>query len=118
MKTYQHFIRGQYVDPLEGQWIDSMDPYQGKPWAKIPQGSKADVDRAVKAASDAFKGPWSKLTPSARGKLMLKLADLVAANVDRLAEIEVKDNGKLLAEIRGHLVYHAEWGGFFGGPAA
>jgi len=117
MKTYQHFIGGQYVDPLEGKWIDSLDPYAGKPWAKIPQGSKADVDRAVKAASEAFKGPWSKLTPSARGKLMLKLADLVTANIDRLAEIEVRDNGKLLAEMKGQVTYHPEWWRYFGGLA-
>ena len=42
MKTYQHFIGGQYVDPLGGKWIDSMDPYRGEAWAKIPQGSAAD----------------------------------------------------------------------------
>ncbi|HZY53725.1 MAG TPA: aldehyde dehydrogenase [Reyranella sp.] len=117
MKTYQHYINGQYVDPIEGKWIDSMDPYRGEAWAKIPQGSAADVDRAVKAAGEAFRGPWSKLTPSARGKLMLKLADLVAANVDRLAEIEVKDNGKLLAEMRGQVAYHPEWWRYFGGLA-
>ena len=57
------------------------------------------------------------MTPSARGKLMLKLADLVAANADRLAEIEVRDNGKLLAEMRGQLVYHPEWWRYFGGLA-
>src|SRR5262245_65320704 len=79
VKTYQHFIAGQYVDPLGGKWIDSMDPYRGEAWARIPQGCARDVDRAVTAAGDAMKGPWSKLTPSARGKLMLKLADLVTA---------------------------------------
>ena len=75
MKTYQHFIGGQYVDPIGGQWIDSMDPYRGEAWAKIPKGCARDVDRAVTAASQAMReGPWSKLTASARGKLMLKLA--------------------------------------------
>ena len=117
MKTYQHFIGGQYVDPIGGKWIDSMDPYRGEAWAKIPQGCARDVDRAVAAASQAMQGPWSKMTPSARGKLMLKLADLVAANADRLAEIEVRDNGKLLAEMRGQLVYHPEWWRYFGGLA-
>src|SRR5690349_3484548 len=64
-----------------------------------------------------MQGPWSKMTPSARGKLMLELADLVAANVDRLAEVEVKDNGKLLAEMRGQVAYHPEWWRYFGGLA-
>jgi hypothetical protein len=83
LKTYQHFIGGQYVDPIGGQWIDSMDPYRGEAWAKIPKGCARDVDRAVTTASQAMReGPWPKLTASARGKLMLKLADLVAANVD------------------------------------
>jgi aldehyde dehydrogenase (NAD+) len=116
LKTYQHFIGGQYVDPIGGQWIDSMDPYRGEAWARIPKGCARDVDRAVTTASQAMReGPWSKLTASARGKLMLKLADLVTANVDRLAEIEVRDNGKLLAEMRGQLVYHPEWWRYFGG---
>jgi len=118
MKTYQHYIGGQYVDPIGGKWFDSMDPYRGEAWAKIPQGCARDVDRAVAAAGQAMReGPWPKMTPSARGKLMLKLADLVAANADRLAEIEVRDNGKLLAEMRGQLVYHPEWWRYFGGLA-
>ena len=117
MKTYQHFIGGRYVDPLGSKWIDSMDPYRGEAWARIPQGCARDVDRAVIAASQAMQGLWSKMTPSARGKLMLKLAELVEANIDRLAEVEVKDNGKLLAEMRGQLVYHPEWWRYFGGLA-
>ncbi len=44
MKTYQFFINGEYVDPANGEWFDSTDPYQGKPWAKIPRGPAADAD--------------------------------------------------------------------------
>ena len=62
MKTYQLFINGQYVDPANGEWFDSIDPYRGEPWARIPRGSAADVDRAVKAADEAmWRGPWSKM---------------------------------------------------------
>ena len=57
------------------------------------------------------------MTASARGKLMLRLADLVAANAERLAEIEVRDNGKLMAEMLGQLRYHPEWWRYFGGLA-
>ena len=46
MKTYQLYINGQYVDPANGEWFDSIDPYRGEPWAKIPRASKADADRA------------------------------------------------------------------------
>ena len=118
MKTYDHFIDGDYVQPLGGQWLDSMDPYKGQPWAQIARGDARDVDRAVQAASRAMSsGPWASMTATQRGKLMLKLADLVAANAERLAEIEVRDNGKLLAEMRGQLNYHPEWWRYFGGLA-
>src|SRR5579859_5414564 len=65
MKMYQLYINGQYVDPANGGWFDSIDPYRGKPWAKIPRGSKTDADRAVKAANEAmWRGPWAKMTRS------------------------------------------------------
>jgi acyl-CoA reductase-like NAD-dependent aldehyde dehydrogenase len=118
MKTYGHFIDGAYVDPAQGKYIDSFNPYTGEVWARIAQGSSDDVDRAVGAASRVMRqGPWATLTPSERGKLMLRLADLVAANAERLAEIEVHDNGKLLAEMLGQLKYHPEWWRYFGGLA-
>lgn len=118
LKTYQHFIDGQYVDPLEGRWIDTIDPYLGEAWARIPQGCARDVDRAVTAANRAMReGPWATMTATERGKLMLRLADLVAQNIDRLAEIEVRDNGKLITEMRGQVTYHSEWWRYFGGLA-
>ena len=104
MKQYQHFINGQYVDPVEGQWLDTIDPYTGKAWAQIPRGTAKDVDLAVQAASRALReGPWASMSATQRGKLMIKLADLVVANAERLAEIEVRDNGKLMAEMRGQV---------------
>lgn len=118
MKKYQHFISGQYVDPVEGQWMDTIDPYTGKAWAQIPRGSAKDVDLAVQAASRAMReGPWASMSATQRGKLMIKLADLVVANAERLAEIEVRDNGKLMAEMRGQVNYHPEWWRYFGGLA-
>ena len=118
MQTYQHFIDGHYVDPLSGRWMETVDPYTGQAWARIPQGCEKDVDRAVAAASRALKeGPWHTMTATERGKLMLKLADLVTRDAQRLAEIEVRDNGKLLAEMRGQLNYHPEWWRYFGGLA-
>jgi (Z)-2-((N-methylformamido)methylene)-5-hydroxybutyrolactone dehydrogenase len=118
VKSYGHFINGAYVEPVEAQWLDSLDPYRGEPWAKIARGSAADVDKAVKAASAAMReGPWATMTASNRGKLMNRLADLVAANAERLAEVEVRDNGKLMSEMRGQLNYHPEWWRYFGGLA-
>jgi len=62
-------------------------------------------------------GPWAKMTPSARGKVLRRIGDLVAANAKRLAEIEVKDNGKLFSEMLGQLQYIPEWWWYYGGLA-
>ena len=118
MKTYRHYIDGKYVEPISQRWFDTIDPYLGQPWAKIPQGCAKDVDLAVAAASRAMReGPWSKMKATERGKLMLRLADLVAQNAQRLAEIEVRDNGKLMAEMRTQVNYHPEWWRYYGGLA-
>ena len=118
MHTYQHFIDNQYVDPIDGEWMDTINPYTGQAWARVPKGSAKDVDRAVQAAKRAMQtGPYARMSPSERGKMMLRLAELVAANAQRLAEIEVRDNGKLLSEMRGQLNYHPEWWRYFGGLA-
>ena len=118
MKIYNHFIDGQYVEPIGQQWMDTINPYTGKAWAKIPQGCAKDVDRAVAAAKRAMtEGPYSKMTATERGKMMLRLADLVTKHAERLAEIEVQDNGKLIAEMRGQMNYHPEWWRYYGGLA-
>lgn len=118
MKTYNQFIGGRYVEPASSRWLDSMDPYLGEAWARVPQGCARDVDAAVMAANAAMKsGPWATMNATQRGKLMLRLADLITQNADRLAEIEVRDNGKLLTEMRGQVAYLPEWWRYFGGLA-
>lgn len=118
MKKYGHFIDGQYVEPSNSSWIDSMDPYRGEAWAQIPRGDAQDADRAVKAAQKAMtEGPWAKMSPSNRARLMIRLADLIEQNAERLAQIEVKDNGKLYAEMRGQVMYHPNWWRYFAGLA-
>jgi len=118
MKTYQHYIDGAYVDPAAGEWFDSVDPYRGEAWARIPRGTAADIDRAAGAAKRAMtEGPWATMHASARAKIMRRLGDLVAANAERLAAIEVRDNGKLMSEMLGQLRYHSEWWYYFAGLA-
>lgn len=118
VQTYRLFIDGQYVDAEGGETFDSVDPYRGEVWAKVAKAGPADVDRAVKAAKHAMtKGPWASMTASARGKVLRRIGDLVVENADRLAAIEVKDNGKLLSEMAGQLKYHPEWWYYYAGLA-
>src|SRR5437016_14362051 len=70
-------INNQWSDAASGKTFPTYDPATGEVLAQIAEGDKADIDRAVIAARKAFNGPWSKLTPSDRGKLIWKLADLI-----------------------------------------
>ncbi|MEM6357749.1 MAG: aldehyde dehydrogenase family protein, partial [Pseudomonadota bacterium] len=118
MKRYQHFIDGAFVDPAGGEWFESQNPYTGEAWAEIPRGTAADVDRAVKAAKAAMTtGPFASMTPTARGKLLRRLGDIVVEHGPRLAEIEVRDNGKLIAEMAAQLKYNPEWWWYYAGLA-
>ena len=110
-------IGGKWVDPASGEWFETVNPFTAKPWALVPRGSKADVDQAIAAANCAFHGEWRKLTATARGALLHKFGDLVAAEAQRLAEIESTDNGKLIAEMRGQLNYIPQWYYYYGGLA-
>ncbi len=118
LEKFQMYINGQFVGPASGDYFESFNPYTGQPWALIPRGNADDVGRAVEAAKNAFNGDdWAKLTPTARGKLLHRLGDLVAENAERLAEMEVRDNGKLLAEMGMQLKYIPEWYYYFAGLA-
>jgi aldehyde dehydrogenase (NAD+) len=118
MQKYQMYIDGKYVDSASGKWFDSYNPYTGEPWAQIAQGNAADTDRAVRAAHKAYtEGPWPLLSASQRGLLLHKLGDLVARDARKLAETEVRDNGKLIAEMQGQLNYIPQWYYYFGGLA-
>ena len=97
MKNYQHYINGSLCDPTSGEWFESENPYTGEVWTKVARGNADDVDVAVKAAKAAFEGEWSDFGPTARGKLLVKLAEIIEREAPRLGEIEVRDNGKLIA---------------------
>jgi acyl-CoA reductase-like NAD-dependent aldehyde dehydrogenase len=118
MKTYDHWINGANVAPASGEWLETVDPYRGTAWAKIAQGNRADVERAVAAAHTAmYEGPWSQMTPTERGRILRRIGDLMSDsdNARRLAEIECRDNGKLLAEMTGQLAaLPAHWYYFAG----
>ncbi|WP_395346237.1 aldehyde dehydrogenase [Variovorax sp. UC122_21] len=118
MQRYSLHIGGEACEPHGGTWFDTQNPFTGESWAQIPRGNAQDVDRAVRAAHQALtSGPWSELTATQRGALMRKLGDLIARDAARLAATEVRDNGKLLAEMRGQLDYLPQWFYYYGGLA-
>ncbi len=118
MQKHQLYIDGQFVDPAAGKWFESFNPYTAEAWTLIAQGDETDADRAVQAAHRAFShGPWSTYTPTQRGLLLHKLGDLVARDAKKLAEIEVRDNGKLIAEMQAQCSYVPQWYYYFGGLA-
>jgi (Z)-2-((N-methylformamido)methylene)-5-hydroxybutyrolactone dehydrogenase len=118
LQKYQMYIDGEWVDASSGRYFESDNPYLGKAWALVPRGSADDVDRAVRAAHKAFtSGPWPRLTASGRGALLRRLGDLVAEHSKHLAELEVRDNGKLFVEMTGMTAYMAEWYRYYGGLA-
>jgi (Z)-2-((N-methylformamido)methylene)-5-hydroxybutyrolactone dehydrogenase len=117
MKTYQLFIDGEMTSPSSGVYFDSFDPFKGEAWCQVAKGNEKDVDLAVQAASRALRGPWGQLSATERGAFLRRLADLIARDAKKLAEIEVRDNGKLFAEMNAQLNYIPQWYYYFGGMA-
>jgi acyl-CoA reductase-like NAD-dependent aldehyde dehydrogenase len=111
-------IGGQWVESASGKTFDTFNPSTGEVLAKVAEGDAEDINRAVAAARKAFEGgPWPKLTPSQRGRLLWKLADLVEKNAEELAQLETLDNGKPIKYSRAadvpltadHFRYFAGW---------
>ena len=118
MKRYRLRIGGEALDPHAATWFETRNPYTGQSWAEIPRGDSRDVDLAVRAAHRALtSGPWAEMTPTQRGALMRRLGDLIARDAAKLAATEVRDNGKLLAEMLGQLNYIPQWFHYYGGLA-
>ena len=118
LQTFKTYIDGKWQDAAAGKRFLSYNPYTAEPWAEIPECDAVDVERAVEAAHKAFvSGPWPNMTQSDRGKLLRRIADLAVQQADYLAQIEVRDNGKLISEMSIQTKYLAEWYNFFGGLA-
>ncbi|MER8926026.1 aldehyde dehydrogenase [Mesorhizobium sp. M0859] len=113
---FRNYIDGSFVEVAAT--FDSIDPSTGAPWAKMPAASSDDVDRAVEAAHRALgSGTWPAMTATARGKLLVRLGDLVVANADRLAELETRDTGKIIRETRAQIAYVGDYYRYYGGLA-
>jgi aldehyde dehydrogenase (NAD+) len=94
------FINGEFVDALSGKTFETNNPATGEVITEIAEAQKEDIDLAVKAARAAFEdgSPWRKMSPRDRSRVLYKLADLIRANTEELAELETLDTGKPISE--------------------
>jgi (Z)-2-((N-methylformamido)methylene)-5-hydroxybutyrolactone dehydrogenase len=116
MRHFQQYIDGQFEDA--GATFPSIDPATGERWAMMPEARSDDVERAVEAAHRALhSGAWPAMTPTARGKLLMRLAELTATNAQALAEVETRDTGKIIRETSAQIAYVADYYAYYGGLA-
>ena len=109
IRTYQMLIGGEWVDASDGALFDSVNPTTGQVWSRVPEATEADVDRAVRAAHDAFQdGPWSKMTPTERGRHLRRLAELLSERSEALGRTETIAPGKMLKETKWQAKYISE----------
>jgi phenylacetaldehyde dehydrogenase len=94
-------IGGKWLDAASGKTFPTYDPATGEVLARVAEGDKEDIDRAVKAARTAFEsGPWRRLTASERGRIVWKIADLIEKHLEEFAQFDSLDNGKPLTIAR------------------
>ena len=118
MTPYRLYIAGEDVDAASGATFDALNPTTGEVWATHALAGAADVDRAVRAAAAAFEHEsWRGLSPTRRGRLMMRWADVIAERAEEIATVEVADNGKLYKEMLAQLRVIPDWLYYFGGLA-
>src|SRR5687768_8934392 len=99
MFRIQNYINGQFVAPISETYIDNYNPALGEVYSLIPDSDARDVEMAVKAAQQAFP-EWSHTSAEKRGKMLVKIANLIDQNLEKLAKAESIDNGKPIALAR------------------
>ncbi|MGH9744638.1 MAG: aldehyde dehydrogenase family protein [Candidatus Acidiferrales bacterium] len=117
-KKQKMLINGKWVEAASGKTFPTYNPATGEVLSHVAEGDREDIDRAVKAARAAFEtGPWSRISPSERGRMMWRLADLIEKYAEEFAQLESLDNGKPLKIARvadlplavDHFRYYAGW---------
>jgi 1-pyrroline dehydrogenase len=116
VQQFQNFVGGEWVDAAEGGTAEIVNPATGETIAEVPEGTQADVDRAVEAARKAWP-EWRDATPAERAEVLLKLADLLDEHTDELAELESRNVGKPLAMAKDELPVCSDNIRFFAGAA-
>ena len=117
IQNFKMYIDGQWVDSETGRTIETFNPENNEVWATVPEASAKDVDRAVKAAQNAFEVSWANLHPRDRAKYLRSLANQLRDNAEHLGTIETKDTGKIFRETKTQANYIAEYYDYFAGLA-
>lgn len=118
LPRFEHYIGGEDAAPSGGAYYETQNPFTGCAWASVARGDSVDVDRAVRAAHAAFEsGPWAELSATQRGALLFRLAELLVRDAQALAEVEMRDNGKLAAEVTSQVRYVADYFRYYAGLA-
>src|SRR4051812_45996428 len=114
---YNLFINGKFVPPASGKYFDTVNPSNLRKLAEVAEANAEDVDRAVKAARNAYTKVWSKLPPGDRGKYLYRIARILQERAREFSIIESMDGGKSIRESRdvdiplvaAHFFYYAGW---------
>jgi aldehyde dehydrogenase (NAD+) len=113
----QHFINNRWVAPASGESIPVLNPSNGEVFDHLARGNAQDIDAAVRAARDAFNGPWGRLTATERGRLLQKLSNAMLDHAEELAQLESQDCGKPLKQARADVTAIARYFEFYAGAA-
>src|SRR5215217_6758128 len=116
VSQHKNFVGGKWVDAVDGDTMEVLNPATGETIAEVPRGTQADVDRAVKAAKDALP-EWLESTPGERAEALLKVADALEENADELAQLESQNVGKPLSYAKDEMPVSADNIRFFAGAA-
>ena len=111
------YIAGQWCEGSGGRRFAAINPYTRGVWATVAQAEVEDVNRSIAAARDTFERTWSRVNGYERGRLMMKLADLLQADAERMGRLESTDNGKIIRETQTQMVLAARQYRFFAGYA-
>jgi aldehyde dehydrogenase (NAD+) len=115
--TNGHVIGGRTVPAETGETIPVIDPGDGAEFAVIARGRKGDVDAAVRAARAAYEGAWGRTTATERGRLLMRIAERIAAEAPELARLEARDTGKPLKQAKADIAVAARYFEYYAGAA-
>ena len=118
VQTYQLLIGGRWVDAASGRTFEDVNPTTGEVLATVAEADGEDVNRAVAAAHAAFdQGPWGRMSGGERGRILLRIADLLDRGADAIARLESQDNGRPIRETSAQSAIVSRWYRYFAGWA-